>query len=473
MRDKAYINGIWTATGSTFPVKDPATGVEITSVSDCGVDEAEAAVQAANEALAKWKGQSAEYRSNILLQWFKLIQQNSTKIAELITREQGKPITEARAEVSYGASFIQWFAEEAKRTYGDVIPTPSQDRRILALKQPVGVCVAITPWNFPLAMITRKIAPALAVGCTVVVKPAEDTPLTALELAALAEEAGIPKGVLNVVTCSEAEAVGTHLTTHPLVRKISFTGSTQVGKILMKNAAENVAKISLELGGNAPFIVFDDADIEAAVDGAIASKYRNAGQTCICANRILVQSAIYDKFVDTYTDRVRSLKVGVGTESGVQIGPLINEQGVEKVERLMTDAVSKGASIRTGGHRMEGLFYEPTVIDGLNDEMDMHSEEIFGPVSAIYRFEKEEDGIRMANNTVYGLAAYFYANDLSRVWRVSESLEYGMVGVNTGSISTAVAPFGGVKQSGIGREGSKYGVDEYLEIKYVAMGLFA
>lgn len=473
MRDKAYINGIWTATGSTFPVKDPATGVEITSVSDCGVDEAEAAVQAANEALAKWKGQSAEYRSNILLQWFKLIQQNSTKIAELITREQGKPITEARAEVSYGASFIQWFAEEGKRTYGDVIPTPSQDRRILALKQPVGVCVAITPWNFPLAMITRKIAPALAVGCTVVVKPAEDTPLTALELAALAEEAGIPKGVLNVVTCSEAEAVGTHLTTHPLVRKISFTGSTQVGKILMKNAAENVAKISLELGGNAPFIVFDDADIEAAVDGAIASKYRNAGQTCICANRILVQSAIYDKFVDTYTDRVRSLKVGVGTESGVQIGPLINEQGVEKVERLMTDAVSKGASIRTGGHRMEGLFYEPTVIDGLNDEMDMHSEEIFGPVSAIYRFEKEEDGIRMANNTVYGLAAYFYANDLSRVWRVSESLEYGMVGVNTGSISTAVAPFGGVKQSGIGREGSKYGVDEYLEIKYVAMGLFA
>ncbi len=473
MRDKAYINGIWTATGSTFPVKDPATGVEITSVSDCGVDEAEAAVQAANEALAKWKGQSAEYRSNILLQWFKLIQLNSTKIAELITREQGKPITEARAEVSYGASFIQWFAEEGKRTYGDVIPTPSQDRRILALKQPVGVCVAITPWNFPLAMITRKIAPALAVGCTVVVKPAEDTPLTALELAALAEEAGIPKGVLNVVTCSEAEAVGTHLTTHPLVRKISFTGSTQVGKILMKNAAENVAKISLELGGNAPFIVFDDADIEAAVDGAIASKYRNAGQTCICANRILVQSAIYDKFVDTYTDRVRSLKVGIGTESGVQIGPLINEQGVEKVERLMTDAVSKGASIRTGGHRMEGLFYEPTVIDGLNDEMDMHSEEIFGPVSAIYRFEKEEDGIRMANNTVYGLAAYFYANDLSRVWRVSESLEYGMVGVNTGSISTAVAPFGGVKQSGIGREGSKYGVDEYLEIKYVAMGLFA
>lgn len=342
--------------------------------------------------------------------------------------------------------------------------------RLFAIKQPIGVCVAITPWNFPLAMITRKIAPALAVGCSVVVKPAEDTPLTALALAELAHQAGLPKGVMQVLTCSKAEEVGHYLTTHPIVRKISFTGSTEVGKILMKNAAENVAKVSLELGGNAPFIVFEDADIEAAVAGAMASKYRNAGQTCICANRILVQSSIYDEFMEKYRAKVAALTVGDGMNAGVQIGPLINEAGVEKVDRLLRDAIEKGGALSLGGKRQSGLFYEPTIIEGVNTEMDIHQEEIFGPVSAVYSFETEEEVISMANQTQYGLAAYFYSNNVHRVWRVSEALEYGMVGVNTGSISTAVAPFGGVKQSGIGREGSKYGVDEYLEIKYVNLG---
>lgn len=463
----AWINGEWMNFSNTFAVHNPATGEEIGRVSDCSVEQAVIAVESAHNAFDSWKGQTAESRAKILEKWYNLIIENASDLATIMTTEQGKPLAEARAEVSYGASFIKWFAEEGRRVYGDVIPASSSNSRILTIKQPIGVCVAITPWNFPLAMITRKIAPALAVGCTVVVKPAEDTPLTALALAELADRAGIPKGVFNVITCEKAEEVGTYLTTHPDVRKISFTGSTEVGKIIMKNAAENVAKVSLELGGNAPFLVFDDADIPAAVDGAMASKYRNAGQTCICANRIFVQASIYDAFMEAFAEKVVSLKVGNGLDDGVQIGPLINSQGLEKVQRLMKDAEGKGAKIRMGGEAKEGLFFEPTIVENLNAEMDIHSEEIFGPVSAIYKFETEEEGIAMANNTVYGLAAYFYSESNRRIWRVSEALQYGMVGVNTGLISTAVAPFGGWKQSGIGREGSKYGVEEYLEIKYI------
>lgn len=470
MKNEAYINGEWVSTEQHFSVYNPANGEEITQVPNCGIVEAEWAITAAEDAFTKWSKTTAEHRSNLLRKWFNAMLKHSDELAAIMTEEQGKPLAEARAEVQYGASFVEWFAEEAKRTYGDVIPSPMANRKILAIKQPIGVCVAITPWNFPMAMITRKVAPAIAAGCTVVIKPAEDTPLTALALAQLAHEAGIPKGVLNVVTCEQPAEVGTYLTTHPKVRKISFTGSTEVGKVIMKNAADNIAKVSLELGGNAPFLVFDDADVHAAVDGAIASKYRNAGQTCICANRILVQNGIYDTFMEAYTKAVKALKVGEGTESGVQIGPLINRDGLDKVERLMKDASNKGAKIRTGGHAIEGLFYEATIIENLNREMDIHSEEIFGPISAVYSFETEEEGIAMANDTPYGLAAYFYARDLQRVWRVSEALQYGMVGVNTGAISTAVAPFGGVKQSGIGREGSKYGIDEFLEVKYINMG---
>lgn len=471
LKTGAYINGEWLNFSNTFPVLNPATGEEIAAVSDCGVDQAKEAIDGANEAFQSWKSNTAEQRQSILLKWYQLILNNAADLAKIMTTEQGKPLAEARAEVNYGASFIKWFAEEGRRTYGDVIPSSSSSSRIITLKQPIGVCVAITPWNFPLAMITRKIAPALAVGCTVVVKPAEDTPLTALALAELAEQAGLPKGVLNVITCHSAEEVGTFLTTHPNVRKISFTGSTEVGKILMKNAAENITKISLELGGNAPFLVFDDADVEAAAEGAIASKYRNAGQTCICANRILVQDGVYDDFMKAYSAKVKNLKVGNGTEEGVQIGPLINQQGLDKVKRLLDDATSHGGKLTLGGKADHDLFFQPTIIENVDASMDIHSEEIFGPVSAIYKFSTEEEGIHMANNTIYGLAAYFYSENMSRVWRVSEALEYGMIGVNTGAISTAIAPFGGVKQSGIGREGSKYGVDEYLEVKYVNMGV--
>lgn len=469
LKSGAWINGEWMNFSNTFPVLNPATGEEIEKVSDCGVEQAEYAIESASDAFITWRKKTAEERQSVLLKWHQLIMENAADLALIMTSEQGKPLAESRAEVKYGASFIKWFAEEGRRAYGDVIPSSSSSSRILTLKQPIGVCVAITPWNFPLAMITRKIAPALAVGCTVVVKPAEDTPLTALALAELAQRAGFPKGVLNIITCAQAEEVGTHLTTHPKVRKISFTGSTEVGKILMKNAAENVTKMSLELGGNAPFLVFDDADLEAAAEGAIASKYRNAGQTCICANRILVQDSVYSEFMDLYKKKVSALKVGDGREEGVKIGPLINKQGVEKVKRLLEDATSNGARLTLGGTTDHDLFFQPTIIENVNSEMDIHSEEIFGPVSAIYRFKTEEEGIAMANDTIYGLAAYFYAKDIGRVWRVSEALEYGMVGVNTGAISTAVAPFGGVKQSGIGREGSKYGVEEYLEVKYVNM----
>lgn len=471
VQTSSFINGRWKSAVNSFPVLNPATGETIAEVADVGVEEAELAVQAAHSALPKWSGLTAQERQKIMEKWHSLILQNSSDLAQLMTAEMGKPMVESRGEVQYGASFIKWFGEEGKRVYGDVIPSPKGNRKIVALKQPVGVCVAITPWNFPLAMITRKISPALAAGCTVVVKPAEDTPLTALALAELAKEAGFPEGVINVITCSHAEHVGMHLTTHPLVRKISFTGSTEVGRILMKNAAENIAKISLELGGNAPFIVFDDADIPAAVEGAIASKYRNAGQTCVCANRILVQAKVYDDFLEAFSQKVRELQVGKGTEEGVQIGPLINTAGLEKVEFLLADATSKGAKVTTGGMRNSTgeLFFEPTVIEGVTSNMKMSSEEIFGPVSPIYKFETEEEAIQLANDTVYGLASYFYARDIGRIWRVSEALEYGMVGVNTGLISTEVAPFGGIKQSGMGREGSKYGIEDYVEVKYVAM----
>ncbi|TNE27659.1 MAG: NAD-dependent succinate-semialdehyde dehydrogenase [Bacteroidetes bacterium] len=471
VQTNSFINGRWKSSVNTFPITNPATGETLAEVADVGVEEAELAVQAAHAALSGWSGRSAQERQKTLEKWHSLILQNSSDLAQLMTAEMGKPIVESRGEVQYGASFIKWFGEEGKRVYGDIIPSPKSDRKIVTLKQPIGVCVAITPWNFPLAMITRKIAPALAAGCTVVIKPAEDTPLTALALAELSREAGFPDGVINIITCSKAESVGTHLTTHPLVRKISFTGSTEVGRILMKNAAQNIAKISLELGGNAPFIVFDDADIPSAVEGAIASKYRNAGQTCVCANRILVQSGVYDAFIKAFTEKVRALNVGNGMDEGVQIGPLINAEGIEKVESLLADATSKGAKVTTGGSRNSSgdLFFQPTVIEGVKEDMKMSSEEIFGPVSPIYKFETEEEAIEMANNTIYGLASYFYARDIGRIWRVSEALEYGMVGVNTGLISTEVAPFGGIKQSGMGREGSKYGIEDYIEVKYVAM----
>lgn len=469
--DKLFINNTWIGTSNQFDVVNPSTGEVIAKVADGGISETEEAIRSAEKAFLGWSSTTAAYRQSIMDQWHKLILQNSDDLASIMTAEMGKPKVESRGEVNYGASFIKWFGEEGKRAYGDIIPSPTANRKIITLKQPIGVVAAITPWNFPLAMITRKISPALAAGCTVVVKPAEDTPLTALALAVLAQEAGFPAGVINIITCSKAEEVGTHLTTHPSVRKISFTGSTEVGRILMKNGAENLAKMSLELGGNAPFLVFDDADIPAAVKGAIASKYRNAGQTCVCANRILVQDGVYDAFVTAYSEAVNQLQVGDGFAENVQIGPLINNDGLQKVERLVSDALSKGATIRTGGKRNTSgdLFYEPTVIEGVSSEMEMSKEEIFGPVSPIYRFHTEEEGIQMANDTVYGLAAYFYARDLGRTWRVSEKLEYGMVGVNTGLISTEVAPFGGVKHSGMGREGSKYGIEDYMEIKYIAM----
>lgn len=465
-----FIQGQWQAGHSTFDVLNPSTGEVIAQVSEANRESAESAVLAAASAFEKWKRQTAAERSKVLMNWFQLITEHAEEMAQLMTAEQGKPLKESRGEVKYGASFIQWFAEEAKRVYGDVIPSPSNDRRLMAIKQPVGVCAAITPWNFPLAMITRKIAPALAVGCTVVVKPAEDTPLTALALAELARQAGFPPGVINVLPCGSAEEVGEVITTHPAVSKISFTGSTQVGKLLMKNASDTVKKVSLELGGNAPFLVFDDADIEAAVKGAIASKYRNAGQTCVCANRILVQESVAEAFISAYQRAVSELVVGDGMEEQVDIGPLINEAAVEKVERLLQDALQKGGRIVSGGSRQpNSTFFEPTILAGANAQMDLSQEEIFGPVSPIFTFSTEEEGIQMANDTIYGLAAYFYARDMARIWRVSEGLQYGMVGVNTGLISTEVAPFGGTKQSGMGREGSKYGVDDYLEIKYIAL----
>jgi len=475
LRTQAYVNGAWIDghAGKTFAVTNPATGAEIAQVADLGAEETRAAIAAAAAAWPAWRAKTAKERASILRRWYELIMANQEDLAVLMTTEQGKPLTESRGEVAYGASFIEWFAEEGKRIYGDVIPTHKHGTRLIVLKEPIGVVAAITPWNFPNAMITRKVAPALAAGCPVVIKPAEDTPLSALALAELAHRAGLPAGIFNIVTGCDPVAIGGELTGSPLVRKLSFTGSTEVGKILMRQSADTVKKVSLELGGNAPFIVFDDADLDAAVVGAMASKYRNAGQTCVCANRILVQSSVYDEFARRLAKAAEGIKVGYGLEAGVQQGPLINAAGMAKVEELLGDAVAKGATVLTGGkrHAMGELFFEPTVVTGITPEMRVAREEIFGPVAPLFRFDTEEEAIRMANDTEYGLAAYFYSRDIGRVWRVAEGLEYGIVGINEGIISNEVAPFGGVKESGIGREGSKYGIEDFLEIKYLCMGL--
>jgi len=472
LRTDAYIDGIWTRAGSgaRFAVTNPATGETIAEVAELTEVETRRAIEAAQRAFGPWRGKLAKERARLLRAWFDLVMASKEDLARLLTAEQGKPLSEARGEVSYGAAFIEWFAEEAKRTYGDVIPAPKAGNEIIVLKEPVGVVAAITPWNFPVAMITRKCAPALAAGCPVVIKPAEDTPLCALALAALAERAGIPRGVFNVVTASKPVSVGNELTGNPLVRKFSFTGSTEVGRLLARQCAATLKNVSLELGGNAPFIVFDDADLDAAADGALAAKFRNMGQTCVCANRILVQDTVYDAFAGKLAERVATLRVGDGSDEGVTQGPLINAAAVSKVERLLEDATSKGARVSVGGSRLAGNFFEPTIVTGATTEMAIAHEEIFGPVATLYRFSSEEEAIQIANDTEYGLAAYFYARDIGRVFRVTAALEYGIVGANEGLISTEVAPFGGMKQSGIGREGSKYGIEEFLEIKYLALG---
>jgi len=473
LRDACYIDGNWTGAdnGQTFDVTNPANGELIARVPDCGTGETRRAIDAANAAWGDWRARTAKERSNVLKAWFDLMMENQEDLAQIMTAEQGKPLVESRGEIAYAASFVEWFAEEAKRIYGDTIDHPVPGKRVLVLKQPIGVTAAITPWNFPAAMITRKVAPAIAVGCTTVIKPAEQTPLTALALADLAERAGLPAGVLNLVT-GDPEAIGGEMTSNPVVRKISFTGSTEVGKLLIEQSASTVKKVSMELGGNAPFIVFDDADLDAAVEGAMASKFRNTGQTCVCANRILVQEGVYKAFAERLAAAVAKLKVGVGTEEGVQQGPLIDDAALAKVESHVRDAVDKGASIMVGGsrHELGGTFYQPTVLRDVTREMVLNGEETFGPVAPLLSFSDEEEAVRMANDTQYGLAAYFYSRDVGRVWRVAEALEYGIVAINEGVFSNEVAPFGGVKESGIGREGSKYGADEYLELKYLCLG---
>ncbi|MDK9721843.1 MAG: NAD-dependent succinate-semialdehyde dehydrogenase [Rhodospirillales bacterium] len=473
-RTLAHVNGDWIGAdgGTTFAVTDPASGRELAQVPELGKAEAERAVSAAEAAFPSWRALTAKQRANILRKWFDLILAHQEDLAQLLTAEQGKPLAEARGEIAYGASFIEWFAEEGKRVYGDVIPSHGPDKRIIVLKQPIGVVAAVTPWNFPNAMITRKVAPALAAGCTVVIKPAEDTPLSALALAELAQRAGMPKGVFNIVTCRDPRGVGSVLTGDSRVRKFTFTGSTETGKLLMRQCADTVKKVSLELGGNAPFIVFDDADLDEAVAGAMASKYRNAGQTCVCANRLLVQEGVYDSFAQKLAEKVSALIVGPGSLAGVAQGPLINVEAILKVERLVADAVAKGARIIIGGkrHELGGTFYQPTILGDVTLDMDCASQEIFGPVAPLYKFKSEDEAVRMANDTPFGLAAYFYARDVGRVMRVAEALEYGIVGINEGIISTEAAPFGGVKESGIGREGSKYGIEDFLEIKYLCLG---
>ena len=471
LRHQSYIHGEWVGaqSGKTFPVFNPANNEILAEVADCSAVETESAIAAADAALADWRAKTATVRAGILRRWHDLILANAEDLGLLMTLEQGKPLAEARGEVRYGASFIEWFAEEGKRAYGDIIPPHQPGLRLLVTKQPVGVVAAITPWNFPNAMITRKVAPALAAGCTVVIKPSEETPLSALALAELATRAGFPPGVINIVTGMDAATIGKTLTDSSIVRKLSFTGSTEVGKLLMRQSADTVKKISLELGGNAPFIVFDDADLDAAVEGAIASKYRNAGQTCVCANRVLVQSGVYEAFLEKFIPAVQKQKVGAGTEQGVSIGPLINAEALDKVQRLVGDATQKGARLLTGGHSMSGTFFEATILADVTSGMDIMHEEIFGPVAPVTRFDSEQEAIQIANDTPYGLAAYFYGRDIGRVFRVAEALDYGMIGVNTGLVATTVAPFGGMKESGIGREGSKYGLDEFLEVKYICI----
>lgn len=474
LRDAGYINGSWTAGGATktFDVLNPATGEVLASLPDMGAAETREAIDAAYAAQPAWAARPAKERAGILRKWHDLMVAHADELAAILTAEMGKPFPEARGEILYAAAYVEWYAEEAKRIYGETIPAPSSDKRMIVIKQPVGVVGTITPWNFPAAMITRKIAPALAVGCAVVSKPAEQTPLSALALAVLAEQAGIPAGVFNVIVGENGPAIGKELCGNDKVRKISFTGSTEVGRILMRQCADQIKKISLELGGNAPFIVFDDADLDAAVEGALASKYRNAGQTCVCANRLYVQSGVYDAFAAKLAAKVETMAVGDGFKAGVTIGPLIDEQGLSKVESHVADAVSRGARILTGGKRVEGAgtFFTPTVLTGVTREMKVAREETFGPVAPLFRFDTVEDVIAQANDTEFGLAAYFFAGDLKKVWRVAEALEYGMVGINTGLMSTETAPFGGIKQSGLGREGSRHGADDYLEMKYLCMG---
>jgi succinate-semialdehyde dehydrogenase/glutarate-semialdehyde dehydrogenase len=472
-RQQCYIDGAWVdADGKgTLAVYNPADGQQIGTVPNMGVAETRRAIEAANAAWPAWRAKSAKERAGILRKWFDLMMAAQEDLAILMTVEQGKPLAESRGEIAYGASFIEWFAEEGKRVYGDTIPAATPDRRIVVIKQPIGVCAAVTPWNFPNAMITRKAGPALAAGCTMIIKPASMTPYSALALCELAERAGIPKGVISVITGS-AGPIGTELTTNPIVRKFTFTGSTEVGKKLMEQCASTVKKVSLELGGNAPFIVFDDADIDAAVEGAMASKFRNTGQTCVCANRIFVQEGVYEKFSQKLGEKVSAMKVGNGLESGVTQGPLIEKKAVEKVEEHIADALAKGAKIVTGGKRHEkgGQFFQPTVLANVTPAMKITREETFGPVAPLYRFKTESELIGLANDTEFGLAAYFYSRDIGRVWRVAEGIEAGIVGINVGIISTEVAPFGGMKESGIGREGSKYGIEEFLEVKYLCMG---
>ena len=475
VKRQGFIDGQWVDadSGAVFAVTDPASGQTLVEVADMGVAETQRAIDAAARALPAWRSRTAKDRAAILRRWFDLIIAHTEDLAQLMTAEQGKPLAEARGEVAYGASFIEWFAEEGKRAYGDIIPTTGTDRRLMVLRQPIGVCAAITPWNFPIAMITRKVAPALAAGCTVVAKPAEATPLSALALVELAVQAGLPAGVLNLIVADapNAPAIGLALCTSPVVRKVSFTGSTEVGRILLRQSADSVKKLSLELGGNAPFIVFDDADLDAAVEGALASKYRNAGQTCVCANRIYVQDSVYEAFAAKLAAKVAQFKVGAGAQPGVQVGPLIEPAAVAKVEEHVADALAKGASLLLGGkrHALGGLFFEPTILTGVTAEMRIAREETFGPVAPLFRFKDEAEAISMANDTEFGLAAYFYARDVGRIFRVAEALESGMVCVNSGILSNEVSPFGGVKQSGLGREGSKYGIDEYLEMKYLCL----
>jgi len=470
--NQTLLAGAWVAADSveSIAVTNPATGEVVATVPKMGRAETVRAIVAAEIAQKQWKTLTAAARAAILRRWFDLIKLHAEDLAQILTAEQGKPLAEARGEVNYGASFIEWFAEEAKRVYGETIPSPANDRRLLVIKQPIGVTAAITPWNFPIAMITRKAAPALAAGCGMIIKPAEQTPLSAIALAVLAEEAGVPSGVLQVIT-GKAREIGAVLCESPVVTKLSFTGSTEVGRILMRQCADTIKKLSLELGGNAPFIVFDDADLDAAVEGAMISKFRNAGQTCVCANRLFVQAGVFDAFAQKLAAKVSALKVGNGTADGVTQGPLIDVAAIEKIESHVSDAVKKGAKLVQGGkrHTLGGTFYEPTVLAGVTADALIFKEETFGPVAPLFRFETDDEVIEMANRTEFGLASYFYSRDIGRIWRVAEALEYGMVGVNTGMISNEVAPFGGVKQSGLGREGSHHGIDEYLEIKYIAM----
>ncbi|HEX7750978.1 MAG TPA: NAD-dependent succinate-semialdehyde dehydrogenase [Novosphingobium sp.] len=474
LKQQCYIDGQWldADSGKTIDVSDPGAGTVLGTVPNMGETETARAIAAAEKALPAWRARTAGDRAKILRKLFDLMMANQDALGELLSREQGKPFAEAKGEIGYGASFIEWFAEEGKRAYGDVIPGHAPDRRIITLKQPVGVVAAITPWNFPNAMITRKLGPALAAGCTMVLKPATATPFSALAMAALAEQAGIPAGVFNVVTGS-ARAIGGELTRSPVVRKLTFTGSTEIGVQLLRECADTVKKVSMELGGNAPFLVFDDADVDAAIDGAMISKFRNNGQTCVCTNRFYVQDGVYDEFVEKLASRVKGLKIGYGMDAGTDVGPLIDAGGVEKVEEHLADAIAGGATVLAGGRRssLGGTFFEPTVIANVKADMLLAREETFGPLAGVIRFKDEDEAIRLANASEFGLASYFYARDIARVWRVGEALEAGMVGINTGLISTEVAPFGGIKQSGLGREGSRHGLDDYMEIKYLCMGL--